>query len=132
MSHALEAKIYLRCPILYRHRKAGPQTNLMFFGFEHGDGWYEIIYNASVEIESITEKVKQEGVEESYLPSASQVKEKFGTLRFYVHNQTKEIGDIINKAESLSEVTCELCGQPGKLIAKGWCRTLCQRCEANN
>jgi hypothetical protein len=76
--------------------------------------------------------MKLEGMKESFLPSASQVKEKFGTLRFYVHNETKEISDIIDKAEALSEETCELCGQTGKLIAKGWCRTLCQSCEANS
>jgi hypothetical protein len=131
MHNALEAKIYLRCPILFRHRSLGPQANLMCFGFEHDDGWFEIVYNASKEIEQIAKRMKDEGIEEHYVPSVSQVKEKHGTLEFYVHNLTKEIDDIIEKAEALSEVTCESCGQPGKLIMTGWHRTLCQSCEQN-
>lgn len=127
MNTALEAKIYLKCPILYHYRKAGPQSNLMCFGFATGDGWYDIIYNASVEIEAIAQKMEQQGIEESYLPAAAQVKEKFGTLRFYVDNQTDEISDILDK---VSATTCESCGQTGKLVTGDWLRTLCPSCEA--
>ncbi len=132
MNATLEANIFLKCPILYRYRKEGPQENLMCFGFEHGDGWYDIIYNASVEIEAIAERMKDQGIEDNLLPAASQIKEKFGTLQIYVHNATEEIDEIIDKAEALSEVTCERCGHPGKLVAQGgWNTTLCQRCAAN-
>jgi len=132
MNPALEAKIYLRCPILYRDRKAGPQSNLMCFGFEVGEGWYELIYNASVDIESVVQEMKNRGIAEHNLHSAVQVKEKFGALRFYVDNETEQISDIIEKAEALSAVTCDTCGKPGKIIVGGWLRTLCSDCEAKN
>jgi proline racemase len=29
-------------------------------------------------------------------------------------------------AEAMSAVTCEVCGNPGKLVGGGWVRTLCE------
>jgi len=61
--------------------------------------------------------------------SASQVKEKFGTLRFYMDGATDEMYDAINEAERLSATTCESCGLPGKVIGGGWIRVLCDKCN---
>jgi ribosomal protein S14 len=61
-------------------------------------------------------------------PRASQVKEKFGTLRFYMTFETDEMSTIINKAESQSSKTCEACGRPGKIRGKYWLSTRCLRC----
>lgn len=60
---------------------------------------------------------------------ASQVKEKFGTLRFYMTSQTREMDDIIAEATRKSAVTCEDCGKKGKLYAKGWCVVRCVACK---
>lgn len=60
---------------------------------------------------------------------ASQVKEKFGTLRFYMTGQTKEMDAIIEEATRKSAVTCEDCGKKGKLYAKGWCVVRCVSCK---
>lgn len=54
-----------------------------------------------------------------------QVKEKFGGLRFYIGEGTKEIFDRIDQAEEESERTCEQCGKPGVLREGGWLKTLC-------
>jgi len=62
-------------------------------------------------------------------PRASQVKEKFGTLRFYMTHTTDKMDKLIGEAEKLSEVTCENCGEPGTLRQDGWWRTLCDKCE---
>jgi hypothetical protein len=62
-------------------------------------------------------------------PKASQVKEKYGTLRFYMTHETDEIGKAIREAEFESAVTCEHCGAPGKTHGNGWIRTLCDACE---
>lgn len=58
-------------------------------------------------------------------PRASQVKEKYGTLRFYMSSANDKMYDMIEDAESKSAVTCEECGQPGELRGGGWLRTLC-------
>ncbi|MEA1979475.1 MAG: hypothetical protein U9N54_00675 [candidate division Zixibacteria bacterium] len=76
---------------------------------------------------------------------ADQIKEKFGTLRFYYHfedcnSDTKEYGIRFNRiedtlegaihfAESLSSTICESCGKPGTLRGQGWRYTSCDECE---
>lgn len=57
-----------------------------------------------------------------------QIKEKFGTLRFYVENSTAEDDLDIKVAEEMSSHTCEECGEPGKLKNDGWMRTMCEPC----
>jgi len=59
-------------------------------------------------------------------PVAVQVKEKYGTLRFYYDGGDRFIDGLEFMAESMSAVTCEVCGNPGKLVGGGWVRTLCK------
>ena len=59
------------------------------------------------------------------VPVAVQVKEKFGGLRFYVQAATDTHYHYISFAESMSYVTCEQCGAPGKRYTDGWHKTLC-------
>ena len=54
----------------------------------------------------------------------SQVKEKFGGLRFYADPYL----DAINDIEDRSLTVCEDCGQPGEPRSGGWIRTLCDGC----
>jgi hypothetical protein len=56
---------------------------------------------------------------------ADQVKEKFGTLRFYYSGGDNNIDGMVRMAESMSGVTCEECGDPGSANGPGWIRTLC-------
>lgn len=63
----------------------------------------------------------------------AQVKEKFGTLRFYFANNIPGIAgeiawDLVAHAEMLSEQTCEACGGYGKLRGVGWLKTRCDEC----
>jgi hypothetical protein len=69
-------------------------------------------------------KAKMEEEEEK-VPVASQVKEKFGGLRFYVDRATDKHWNYITFAESMSYRTCEVCGNPGKTYTDGWHQTLC-------
>lgn len=56
-----------------------------------------------------------------------QVKEKFGTLRFYYTGGDDVIDGMVRMAESISGVTCEECGAPGKQAGNGWIRTVCEQ-----
>jgi hypothetical protein len=96
------------------------------FGFECGNGWYCIIYELSEKIEAYNKTLPK-----GHDPvSATQVKEKYGTLRYYVNFATDEIYDLIDKAEEESSNTCERCGCPGKLECdRGWYFTTCPACD---
>ena len=87
------------------------------FGCECRDGWYELIYNLYDEINDLYAKYK---IEPNI--TVNQVKEKFGTLRFYYSipsdtdiNLVNEIDEVVDRYSRKSEVTCEVCGQQEKL-----------------
>jgi hypothetical protein len=75
----------------------------------------EMIDEAKAKLDEEAEKV----------PVASQVKEKFGGLRFYVQAATDKHYSYIHFAESMSYRVCEECGAPGKRYTDGWHTTLC-------
>lgn len=56
---------------------------------------------------------------------AQQIKEKFGTLRFYITGGDDYIHGAINLADHLSETICEECGNVGQRRNGSWIRTLC-------
>jgi len=89
--------------------------------FEHGDGWYDLIYELSVRIEKLIEtNVLSKDI------AVYQVKEKYGTLRFYTSFYTKELDELIEDAEERSKTTCEMCGKTGTTReVNGWLSTLC-------
>lgn len=61
---------------------------------------------------------------------AVQVKEKYGTLRFYTSNCDDVVFGITNFAEYLSSKICEECGTLINVTQNedGWVRTLCDGC----
>lgn len=59
---------------------------------------------------------------------AVQVKEKFGTLRFYYNGGDEYISGLTAMAEAMSARTCESCGTSAKTSGQGWLVTLCQPC----
>lgn len=122
------------------------------FEFSIGDGWYNIIdvlcgmlsYRVSNAKQRLKyamenpeakfakpilelEKDVADALEE--LPTFVQIKEKFGTLRFYVHGGTPEMHNYIEFAEAMTSCTCEECGNPGKSRSGGWVRVLCNDCH---
>lgn len=55
---------------------------------------------------------------------ATQVKEKYGSLRFYTGG-TYEVEKYAEIAERASDSTCEKCGEYGTLRGRGWLYTAC-------
>jgi hypothetical protein len=99
--------------------------DLRFGSLECGDGWNDIIWDALEQIEKHVEDS-----DECRIPI---IKEKFGTLRIQTFMGTKEIWDIIDKVERLSETTCEACGSSeGKMRNNGWLVTRCDKCFKDN
>ena len=60
---------------------------------------------------------------------AEQVKEKFGTLRFYYRGGDDYIDGVVSMAESMSAVTCDVCSGPAKTGGQGWITTRCESCK---
>lgn len=58
-----------------------------------------------------------------------QIKEKYGSLRFYVSFATEKMYEIIDKYERISEKTCIRCGKPAKWISTGWISPYCDECK---
>jgi len=93
----------------------------MCFGFECGDGWFQLIYDLSADIMKIADK---SGIA---VPEAVQIKENFGGLRFYLNGSNEPFSESIGQAEELSLKTCEVCGQAGRRRPNDWVRTLCDK-----
>lgn len=76
------------------------------------------------------EELKQTLVKINYLDEYKlmQVKEKFGSLRWYDNGRSNEMNDVIAKYEDLSEKTCGFCGEKAKYISKGWIYPYCKEC----
>jgi hypothetical protein len=61
---------------------------------------------------------------------AKQIKEKFGTLRFYYGGGDEYISGLVSMADSMSSVICEVCGSPGKSRStkkQRWMLVLCDK-----
>jgi len=124
MNEAHTEQLYRECPILFGDHTKSMRETCMCWGFECGDGWFDLIFTLSRKIEAIVTKLPTEE-----RPVAMQVKEKFGGLRFYMTSHHDEIEKLISQAEYDSERTCETCGKPGTLHTDGWWRCLCDICE---
>jgi len=92
-------------------------SNKQFWGFECGDGWYDILDHLCG---AITEY--KYDPDEVYV---DQVKEKFGKLRFYLSREDNVIQGMVTLAEYMSGHTCEICGERGKIRSGPWFVTLC-------
>jgi len=85
-----------------------------------------VLYGTKTVTQEALDEAKTKLDEETLkVPVAVQVKEKFGGLRFYVQAATDKHYNYISFAESMSYVTCEECGAPGKRYTDGWHTTLC-------
>ena len=128
-------------PKLFANRNRPMSETAMCWGFSCGDGWFAIIDRLCANIQNYIDW-QNENADKGYkqykeVPQVvvDQVKEKFGTLRFYYHGGDEHISGMVRMAESMTSVTCEGCGARGKLFGvsekgiTGWMHTYCEPCE---
>lgn len=155
MQKELDYFLVKRFPDFFKNRYGSVKETCMAWGFECGEGWFNILYQACSLIENHIDNIKSNNetrqkmkedlesgkevygiwkveyeknkLEPKHVPdfTAAQIKEKFGTLRFYYNGGDDFIDGVVRFAESASCKTCEVCGNPGKLYEGGWMRTLC-------
>lgn len=145
MDKVLQDKLFNDFPKIFIEKDLPMQQTCMCWGICTDDGWFELLYRLCRHLQWDTDKNKYPQV------IAQQVKEKFGTLRFYytsVNNEAfnetieVEIAAVIRRcaeqdgairfAESLSAHICEICGAFNDTVAPmsrgGWYKTLCATC----
>jgi hypothetical protein len=147
MKQELDKLLCEKYPKMMVNRNKSMIETCMCWGFECGDGWFNILdqlmsniqhhidwkekqRNWAVTFNSTSSPEDMRPVPES-IPQVTldQVKEKFGGLRFYYTGGDEHIRGLVSMAESMSVVTCEICGSPGKRGGIGWIST---RCEEHN
>jgi hypothetical protein len=136
MKQELQEQLFQKYPDIFKDRNKPPQVSAMCFGIDCMDGWYKIIDELCEKFDFLTKSFGSQVV-------ANQVKEKYGTLRFYISADTSEcilndkgtriLHDIMDSllvdAEGQSAYTCEICGRSGESRnLSGWVQTLCDKC----
>ena len=122
MNPKLDKQLCEKYPEIFADRYSDPKTTAMCWGLDVGDGWFALIDNLCNDIQTYVNK--------NHLPPivATQIKEKFGGLRFYIGGGHSHIWDLIDKAEKNSYTICEVCGKDGKVNDAGyWLQTLCEK-----
>lgn len=107
-----------------------------------GDGWFDIIDMLCGSIQSHIKNINSqrewlfENGKTELLPDeveqvvVRQIKEKFGTLRFYYDGGDEHIRGLETMAEAMSSRICEECGCPGESRStekNRWVRVLCEK-----
>jgi hypothetical protein len=91
---------------------------------ECGEGWRDLLERACGRIQAAVDA-------DGRRLTVAQIKEKFGTLRFYwkanlSHEANAKVEEAIDLAEARSGCTCEVCGEEGRLHKSGaWLMTRC-------
>lgn len=131
MKKELDEKLCAKYPKIFANRHGDKMTTAMCWGFACGDGWYWLIDRLCSNLQWNTDKNNRDGKYPQVV--ASQVKEKFGGLCFYVESATPEQYAVISFAETLSNYTCEECGTTKNIgHTQGWITTLCKDCASGS
>lgn len=80
--------------------------------------------------EQMCEEIRNALIKHNYLYKyrITQIKEKYGSLRWYDNGAPQEVYDIIHKYEWYSERICLCCGREATKMSLGWVSPLCDRC----
>jgi len=155
----LQNKLYASYPKIFAQKDLDMKRTAMCWGISCGDGWYNILEVLCGELQSYVDEPhrnvelytrfleeatlneddeavkmweqKLQKAKKSIVPQveAVQVKEKYGTLRFYTNVYDDRINSLTGFAESMSACTCEDCGSPGSPDPGGWIKTRCDNCR---
>jgi len=147
-------KLFQNFPRLYRGDGQEKRNAFMQWGFQCDDGWFRLIYDLSSAIEREARKMGIDPESEDW-PRARQIKEKFGTLRYYISSpgpteddvnsliaeqrngvisfrpvsSINSIRNLVEIAEAQSAHICESCGLVGTLRTDGWWKVSCTPCD---
>jgi hypothetical protein len=125
MRKELTEKLYNKYPKMFKQHSLPLTQTAMCWGFQCDDGWYDLIDNLCYRIQTTIDlnPGKYPQIE------VTTVKEKYGTLRFYYSPYNAYFDGMVEMAEQMSGITCEICGSTEKVEqTKGYILTLCKKC----
>ena len=142
MRQELDEALCAKYPKIFKDRHADMRETLMCWGFDLGDGWYQVLDSLCANIQhhidwshknhewdlkwNAEHPDEQRPVRDPLAQVvAVQVKEKYGGLRFYYNGGDDQIHGMVQMAESWAANTCEQCGAPGRMRGRGWYYTAC-------
>jgi len=133
MKEELQLKLVEKYPKILKDFRGDPMSTCMAWGFECDDGWYDLLDKCMDKMQYFCDLCFYKGGQTQVV--ANQIKEKYGTLRFYVSvygaNEIENdiIDDIVSEAERKSSHTCEVTGEEYAEPCKrgGWYKTLCYK-----
>lgn len=131
MKQELDDYLCNKYPKLFIERDLPATETCMCWGFACGDGWFNILDQLCQNIQRHLDW-KNRDSEVVAQVVVEQVKEKFGTLRFYYRGGDDYVRGLVSMAESMTEVTCESCGSGAKTVwpkGGGWVHTTCEPCQ---
>jgi hypothetical protein len=121
--------LFEKYPLLFpKESRSNVMDSLMAFGFECGDGWFNLLNATCASIQDLIDTQREEQPIEQV--EIIQVKQKWGSLRINTISHPDFIDDIIEVAETLSYHTCETCGDTKNvtMLSQGWIEPICQNC----
>jgi hypothetical protein len=104
MKNELEDLLHQRYPGMFAKRELAPGQYSMQWGFECGDGWFDLIDTLCANI--------QYGIDHADTPAVHvlQVKSKLGTLRFHFRGGDERVRGMADMAMAFSALVCQECG----------------------
>ncbi|MBN8744529.1 MAG: hypothetical protein J0I24_09500 [Thiomonas arsenitoxydans] len=110
MNNELDELLCQSYPLIFAERHLSQMQTCMCWGIACGDGWFDLI-------DALCERL-QFWTDHNNAPQvvARQVKEKFGTLRFYSREANETQRGMIYMAEAMSARICDQCGRPGRTL----------------
>lgn len=91
--------------------------------FEIPFGWFDLVEECCEELATI---LKKDGMYDAYM--LFQVKEKFGSLRWYANYNDNEVSNLLSRYEVKSTKVCADCGAPATHTTKGYIGHYCDKC----
>ena len=130
MKPELQNKLFETYPNIFRQKDLPKNQSCMYWGIDTGDGWYNILDTLCNQIQNhLKHNLRKDQDPAAVNVEATQVKEKYGGLRFYYNGGDEFIEGLVWMAEAISYRICEECGSPGTQNNTGWIKTLCSRCR---
>ena len=132
MKRELQEKLFSDYPNIFVQKDLDMTQTAMCWGISCGDGWYALLDELCSDIQShVTNFNRNKSEEEHVVCQATQVKEKFGGLRFYIYGGSEYIDGMISFAESMSYRICTECGNASEKneTNRGWIHTMCKSCK---
>ena len=110
-----------------------PSEPYTVYGIECGDGWYNLLdvlcRNIQSHLDFKMKNLETDEEKESLQLIATQIKQKYSTLRFYYSGGDDYTAGLIHMAEAISGMICETCGDKATVKTGGWVTNLCNSCH---